>query len=112
MDLDVHTIIGAVSASVRKRSSLSRSAASARLRSVMSTMTPRSVAGAAVDEVDRHPVLQPDHPPVGGDHAVVELVIAAGFRVHSTQKRTDASRSPGWMCAVQKLGSSSQALTG
>ena len=75
--VELHTIIGAVSASARKRSSLSRSAASARLRSVMSTITPRSSHGPPVDGVHGHAILEPDDAAVGGDHPVVELVVAA-----------------------------------
>ena len=33
--------------------------------------------GPAVDDVDRHPILEPDDAAVGGDHPVVELVVAA-----------------------------------
>ena len=34
---------------------------------------------ASLDDVDGHAILQPDDAPIGSDHPVVELVVAAGF---------------------------------
>ena len=69
-----HIITGAWSAMLRKRASLSRSAASAALRSVMSTETASIESNAPSSAPDRgHAVAHPDDGPVRSDVALLDL---------------------------------------